>query len=501
MRKMRRKKILSVLCIWSLLVISLCMAGCSGKEEDNVPKKQEEKESGMAKDIPKQEEKEPEQDEPEGNKIAAPSVTGALHVEGTKLCGSNGEPVQLRGISTHGMAWFPDYINADCFAQLHNEWKANVMRLAMYTAESGGYCTDGDKEYLKGLIRDGVKYATEQDMYAIIDWHILSDNDPNIHLEEAKAFFAEISAEYADADNVLYEICNEPNGGTAWGDIKSYAQEVIPVIRANDKEAVIIIGTPNWSQFVDQAAADPITGYENLMYTLHFYAASHKDDLRGKMASAIDAGLPVFVTEYGICDASGNGAIDIEQANQWADLMDRYGVSYVAWNLSNKDESSAMFLSSCTKTSGFTDEDLSEAGKWLYQMLTTRQGGAGADRPGNEPADQTAQDGPESPADSKDGRMLVCGDIEVAMYVKNSWEEEGRPVRQYELTLKNTSDQQCTNWTVDIPFEENIVLTDGWNGDYSVQDRTLHITSKEYNGTIPARGEIGDIGFIVKTGD
>ena len=336
----------------------------------------------------------------------------------------------------------------------------------------------------------------------IIDWHILSDNNPNIHLEEAKAFFAEISAKYADADNVLYEICNEPNGGTAWGDIKSYAQEVIPVIRANDEEAVIIVGTPNWSQFVDQAAADPITEYENLMYTLHFYAATHKDDLRGKMAGAIDAGLPIFVTEYGICDASGNGAIDTGQANQWVDLMDQYGVSYVAWNLSNKDESSAMFLSSCTKTSGFTEEDLSETGKWLYQMLTTRQGGAVAEQSENEAVQkETAQDGSNSPEDSKDGQTLVCGDIEVFMYLKNSWEEEGKPVRQYELTVKNTSDQQCTNWAVDIPFEEKIVLTDGWNGDYSVQDQTVHITSKEYNGTIPAGGEIGDVGFIVKTGD
>ena len=496
---MRRKRILAVLCVMFLLAIPICMAGCGAKKEESVPKKQEEKESGKAKDI-QEEEKEPEQEVPVENKIAAPSVTGALHVEGTKLCGSNGEPVQLRGISTHGMAWFPDYINAECFAQLHNEWKANVMRLAMYTAESGGYCTDGDKEYLKGLIRDGVEYATQQDMYVIIDWHILSDNNPNIHLEEAKAFFAEISAEYADADNVLYEICNEPNGGTAWGDIKSYAQEVIPVIRANDEEAVIIVGTPNWSQFVDQAAADPITGYENLMYTLHFYAATHKDDLRGKMAGAIDAGLPIFVTEYGICDASGNGAIDTGQANQWVDLMDQYKVSYVAWNLSNKDESSAMLLSSCSKTSGFKTEDLSETGKWLYQMLTQRQAGDKAaqteSRQENDvpEAEQTAEDG-------KSTRVLVNGEIEAAMYLKNSWEEEGTPVHQYELTIKNTSDQECAKWEVDIPFEKNIELTDGWNGEYSVQDRTIHITSKEYNGRIPSCGTIEDVGFIVKIGN
>ena len=214
MKRMGRKRLLALVCFGLILSLSVCVTGCGDKKEESAPKKQEQKNSGVDREDKERKEEDTEQEVQMEGKPASPSVTGALHVEGTKLCGKNGEPVQLRGISTHGMAWFPDYINSDCFAQLHNEWKVNVMRLAMYTAESGGYCTDGDKEYLKGLIRDGVRYATEQDMYVIIDWHILSDNNPNIHLEEAKAFFAEISSEYVDADNVLYEICNEPNGGT-----------------------------------------------------------------------------------------------------------------------------------------------------------------------------------------------------------------------------------------------------------------------------------------------
>lgn len=314
-----------------------------------------------------------------GAALASPSVNGALHVEGTSLMDQNGHPVQLRGISTHGIAWFPDYINEECFRQLHEEWKVNVIRLAMYTAESGGYCTDGDKEWLKSLIRDGVKYAGEQDMYAIIDWHILSDADPNIYKEEAKAFFAEMAETFAEADHVLYEICNEPNGSTGWSEIKAYASEVIPAIRSRNEDAVIIVGTPNWSQFVDQAAADPITDYENLMYTLHFYAATHTDELRGKMAEAVGNGLPVFVTEYGICDAGGSGAIDEGQANLWVEAMNQYGISYAAWNLSNKEETSAILNSTCTKTSGFTEEDLSASGKWLHQMLNDAENLSGAD--------------------------------------------------------------------------------------------------------------------------
>ncbi len=313
---------------------------------------------------------EPEESMPKEPETGKTSALEALHVEGTALVDGNGNPVQLRGISTHGLAWFPDYVNEACFKQLHEEWGVDVIRLAMYTAEYGGYCTDGDRDALKKLVKDGVEYATNQNMYVIIDWHILSDGNPSTYKEDAKEFFAEVAEMYADYSNVLYEICNEPNGGTGWADIKAYAEEVIAVIRTYDEDGIILVGTPNWSQYVNEAAEEPITGYDNIMYTLHFYAATHKDSLRDAMKAAIDSGLPVFVSEFGICDASGNGAIDEAQADEWVRVMDEYGVSYVAWNLSNKAETSAIIDSGCNKTSGFSEEDLSSSGKWLYRMFT-----------------------------------------------------------------------------------------------------------------------------------
>lgn len=236
---------------------------------------------------------------------------GRLHVKGTKLVDKKGQEVQLRGVSTHGLSWYPQYVNDKCFAQLHDKWGANVVRLAMYTEEYNGYCSGDAKNRsdLKKLIKKGVRLAKKHKMYVIVDWHILSDGNPNSHKKEAKAFFREMSREFKGYNNVIYEICNEPNNGTSWKEIKSYAKSVISTIRKNDKKAVIVVGTPTWSQDVDQAAADPIKG-DNIMYALHFYAATHKADLRNKMTAAINKGLPVFVTEYGICDASGNGAID-----------------------------------------------------------------------------------------------------------------------------------------------------------------------------------------------
>ena len=300
---------------------------------------------------------------------------GRLHVKGTKLVDKKGHEVQLRGVSTHGLSWYPQYVNDKCFAQLHDKWGANVVRLAMYTEEYNGYCSGDAKNRsdLKKLIKKGVKLAKKHKMYVIVDWHILSDGNPNSHKKEAKAFFREMSREFKGYNNVIYEICNEPNNGTSWKEIKSYAKSVISTIRENDKKAVIVVGTPIWSQDVDQAAADPIKG-DNIMYALHFYAATHKTDLRNKMTAAINKGLPVFVTEYGICDASGNGAIDKREADRWIQTMDEYGVSYIAWNLSNKQESSSIIKSSCPKVSGFKKSELSDEGRWLYHLIRKKAG-------------------------------------------------------------------------------------------------------------------------------
>ena len=289
---------------------------------------------------------------------------GALHVENGKLTDADGNTVQLYGMSTHGIAWFPQYINYDSLRTLRDDWNTNCIRLAMYTEEYGGYCAGGDKEQLKQLVKDGVSYATELAMYVIVDWHILSDCDPNQNKDEAIAFFREMAEVFADNDNVLYEICNEPNGGTSWDSIKSYAEEVIPVIRAQKPDAVILVGTPTWSQEIDKAAASPLDD-SNVMYTMHFYAGTHKDDLRNRLETCVQNGLPVFVSEFGMCDASGNGANDFVSTTKWLDLLNKYQISFCCWNLANKDESSSVFKASSTALSDWTDDDFNESGRWI----------------------------------------------------------------------------------------------------------------------------------------
>ena len=211
---------------------------------------------------------------------ARPSVCGRLRVENGKLCDEQGEPVMLRGVSLNGLLTGEKYLDPELFRELARERGVNLVRLAMYTYGVGivGYCTGGDKDRHKEDIALGVDCARQADMYVLIDWHILSDGDPNSYLEEAKAFFSEMAERFRDEDHVLYEICNEPNG-VDWPAVKRYAEAVIPVIREKDPDAVIIVGNPDWSKDLYSVAADPLA-FDNILYTLHFYAASHGQEYR-----------------------------------------------------------------------------------------------------------------------------------------------------------------------------------------------------------------------------
>lgn len=296
--------------------------------------------------------------------------TGRLQVSGTKLTDQSGNIIQLRGVSTHGISWFPDYVNYDAFATLKNDWGANVVRIAMYPEEYNGYLSGGDKAALKQIIDNGVNYATQLGMYVIIDWHVLN-YAPSRHTQEACDFFAEMASKYSGHDNVIYEICNEPVGADWNSDIKPYAETVIGTIRKYDDHALILVGTNTWSQDVDSVVGNTLDD-GNVMYVAHFYAGTHKENIRNKISTALNAGVPVFISECSICDASGNGGIDYASANEWLDFMNSNQLSFIAWSLSNKAETSALISSGCSAKSGWSDGDLSETGRWFKSAISGR---------------------------------------------------------------------------------------------------------------------------------
>ncbi len=308
----------------------------------------------------KEDDKVVEEEKEEITKNNLVSYNGWLSVENNTLVNSNHEKIQLKGMSTHGIQWYGDFANYSMIQSLRDEWNSNLFRVAMYTDE-GGYIQNRD---LKNKLIEIVDNVIKLDMYVIIDWHILSDNNPMMHKEEAKEFFNEISNKYKDVPNVIYEICNEPNGNVTWENIKPYAEEIISVIRNNSKKSIIVVGTPTWSQDVDKI--DKIND-QNTMYALHFYSGTHKEDLRNRAKSVIN-NIPIFVTEWGVSDASGNNGVYLDEAQKWIDFMNENNISWANWSLSDKNESSALLLPNSSKDK-IKDENLSESGKFVKKVM------------------------------------------------------------------------------------------------------------------------------------
>lgn len=396
-----------------------------------------------------------------------------LYLKGTQIVDKQGNNVQLKGLSTHGLSWFPEYVTKETFQSLKEDFQINTIRLAMYTEEYNGYCSGDEKnrEELKQLIDRGVQYAKELDMYVIIDWHILSDGNPLKNIEESKKFFGEMAQKYKDEEHILYEICNEPNQ-TSWQEIETYAKEIIPIIRKYNKDALIIVGTPNWSQEVDTITK---LDDQNILYALHFYADTHKEDLRLKFKTALDKGIPIFVSEFGICDASGNGSINKEEATKWLNLLDENHVSYVAWNISHKSETSAIFNSQVNKTSGFLDDDYSESGKWLKDYFTHNE-----------------------VSSDKKNESLNNGDIEIIVNKENSWQENQKNMAQWVVSIDNHK-ETISDWTIQITFDNPFEVSQYWNFEYQIDGNTLIMKPTDYNQEIKINETIGQLGMILKS--
>ena len=302
---------------------------------------------------------------------------GKLSVDGPDLVNQYGEKIQLFGLSTHGLQWFGRYANLNTIAALQEGFGINIIRFALYTDENG-YCTGSDvtkKQMLEDLI-EGVDAATALGMYVIIDWHMVgadnpADKNPLTYLEESKEFFSYISNYYKDQDNILYEIMNEPNGSTTWSDCKKYANQVIPVIRENT-DAVILVGNPKWTADLNSVMKSPLEGYTNIMYTYHFYASDHSSTTQ--VVKAYDSGFPVFISEFGFMESSGDGAISEANGNRWKQILDARNISYVAWNISNSKGSASIFKQNSPDMTDVSDSNLKEWGVYLKNWYREKSG-------------------------------------------------------------------------------------------------------------------------------
>ncbi|MDT0445823.1 glycoside hydrolase family 5 protein [Streptomyces johnsoniae] len=313
---------------------------------------------------------------PAGPAGAAPAATpfesyGALDVCGTTLCGEDGQPVQLRGMSTHGTQWYAQCVTDGSLDVLADDWGADVLRVSTYVQEEG---YETDPEHFTELASRIIDQATARGMYVIVDWHMLTPGDPNANTELAEQFFTDITARHGDQDNLLYEIANEPSG-VSWQGIKSYAEDIVPVVRAGDPDAVVIVGTRGWSSLgvsegsdESEIVANPVNA-DNIMYTFHFYAASHQDGYLSTLSRAADQ-LPIFVTEFGTQEYTGDGPNDFAFAQQYIDLMAEKNISWTNWNFSDDFRTGAVFEpGTCDSGSWGDPGSLKEAGTWIRDRI------------------------------------------------------------------------------------------------------------------------------------
>ena len=285
---------------------------------------------------------------------AQDTVVPALVVNGTQLMNSRGDTVVLHGVSYGWHQFWPRFYNASSAEWLIKDWGAQVLRASMGVELEGAYIDN--PELGVQCVQAVVDAAIAHDTYVIIDWH-----SHGIRTEEAKGFFTQMATRYKGVPNVIYEIFNEPVEDS-WEAVKAYSEEVIKAIRAVEPDAVILVGCPHWDQDIHLAADDPIMGQKNLMYTLHFYAATHGQWLRDRADYALGKGLPLFVSECAGMEASGDGPINPEEWGRWVDWMDRHAISWAAWSISDKDETCSMLFPKASSEGNWQEDDVKEWG-------------------------------------------------------------------------------------------------------------------------------------------
>lgn len=291
-----------------------------------------------------------------------------LHIDGCFLCDASGNTVVLNGPSLGWHSNWGRFYNDSTVIALKEKWGANITRAAIGAHTSGDVvkCYDADSADAMNKLFTVIDAAIANGMYIICDWHSHENR-----LDDATEFFTTVTERYGDSPNILYEIWNEPTE-VEWQEIKDYAEKLIPVIRKNAPSSVIIVGTPKWDQDVDIASESPLE-FDNLLYALHFYAASHGDEFRDKARKAIANGLPLIISECGSMENTGDGPIGYESWGEWVRLADENRLSMLMWDIADKDETCSMVTPDASDNAmNWTDSQLKEWAKLAKKTVKER---------------------------------------------------------------------------------------------------------------------------------
>jgi len=384
---------------------------------------------------------------------------GALSVLGNQIVDKNNQAVSFAGTSFFwsNNSWGGEaFYNPQTVSWLVSDWDINIVRAAMGVEDSGGYLSDRNNN--KAKVNTVVSAAINEDIYVIIDWH--SHHAEN-YQADAIAFFQEMATLYGQYDNVIYEIYNEPLQ-VSWDNvIKPYATAVIAAIRAIDPNNLIVVGTPTWSQDVDIASLNPITGYSNIAYTLHFYAATHKQSLRNKAITALNNGIALMVTEWGAVSANGNGAVDQVSTNDWMTFLCNNNISHCNWSVNDKLEGASALVQGASTTGNWSMSDLTPSGQLVRNIVLNWGGSCGTT---TNPTPQTAYGGTPH---------TVPGRVEAEHY-----DIGGEGIAYHDLSSGNTGNQFRTDH-VDIEGtgDASGVYNIGWTEGGEWLEYTINCTT------------------------
>lgn len=299
---------------------------------------------------------------------------GQLSILNGKLVNSENKNVELRGISLNGLQWSTKYVSYQNFKNLRKNWNVNLIRIPIIPQKQASWISYEDT---KDWIDKAVKYATANGMYIILDFHGIGN--PSDYIDEGQTLFNDLSIKYKNYNNIFYEIFNEPstdnnNQAISWENMKKYAETVISKIRANDTNNIIVCGIPTYSSDLTNVQNN-ILSDKKTMYAFHFYAGTHKlSNYKASIESSIAKKVPIFVSECSIVASYGKSDISEQESKNWFEFLNKNNISWVYWNLSNaKEDYAAILNSDVDKTSNWSYNELSDAGKWIYTFLKSQK--------------------------------------------------------------------------------------------------------------------------------
>lgn len=309
-----------------------------------------------------------------GQLITGKNSAGQGRIYGSCEGVKDGAEVQVRGMSLYWsmVAKSTEFWTPEGIATMVNDMNVQIVRAAMGTTNEDWWgCKDGtescgndkskhitgyatDAEFQTNLMNTVVEAAIKNDIYVVIDWHSYQAHE---EVDNATKFFTEMAQKWGQYDHVIFELYNEPKE-TSWGVIKDYADKVVSAIRQHS-DNLILVGNRKYDQNPQEAINNEVTG-ENIAYTFHYYANSHcwegqtswGDPCEGANAQqAINAGLSVFVSEWGTADANGGGNPDTGRNTSWQNWMDQNKLSWANWSASKVEEGTAAFSSGSNRNS------------------------------------------------------------------------------------------------------------------------------------------------------